>query len=96
MSLGQHSSRLCKILVTSGAAVSGASLGGAFGVQTGMTRLETMESTLGGELRILEESRGRLRKRGMTTEMFGGDAAEAERDKLTRATMELCSLCRDF
>jgi hypothetical protein len=74
--------------VTTGAGISGTSLGGAFGVQTGMGKLSSLETPLGGELRILETLRGKLRKRGTKEERFGGEEAELERERLTSKPLD--------
>ena len=81
--MGNSSKRWTKILVGLGAGLSGATLAGAFGVQTGMQKLLQLSSPLGAELQELERLRMLLRKRGTSDDsQFGGEAAEAERERL--------------
>lgn len=93
VALGKHNSRLTKVLVATGSAGTGITLGTALGVQTGMQRLLQLEGSLGEELRHLETLRSQLRRRGAHEEgPFQGPAVEAERQRLAGTLLRLAGI----
>lgn len=89
--MGNASSRLTKVMVILAAGMSGATLAGAFGVQSGMQKLSRLASPLGEELREVERLRLLLRRRGALDDgnAFQGEAAETTRAHLTRTLIHL-------